>query len=255
MPQKPDLQLLREYAEEGSEAAFRELVERTTGLVYSAALRQTGSAEAAQDVAQSVFTDLARKARSLAQDPNCHGSLLGWLYRSTRFAALNQLREEHRRQARERKIMDLSSSDDQAATDWDRVGPVLDEAMSELNDEDREALLLRFFKDCDFRAVGQSLGVTDDAAQKRVSRALEKLRAAFARRGVTATAAALSSALAANAGTMAPPGLAATLSSAALAGAGLGAGTAVTATLTKTIAMTTMQKVVIAATLAVVAGT
>ena len=98
----------------------------------------------------------------------------------------------------------------ETAPDWDRVRPVLDEAMADLSDEDREALLLRFFRNHDFRAIGLSLGVSDDAAQKRVSRALERLRAEFDRRGVTTTAVALSTALGAHAVTVAPVGLATT---------------------------------------------
>src|SRR5262249_10854944 len=104
MHEKSDAQLLREYAEEGNEGAFRELVARHTDLVYSAALRQVASPDVARDVAQSVFTDLARKARSLLQKGDLHYSLAGWLYRGTHFAALNQLREERRRKTRERQI-------------------------------------------------------------------------------------------------------------------------------------------------------
>src|SRR5215471_8999570 len=106
MHEKSDAQLLREYAEDGNEDAFRELVARHTDLVYSAALRQVASPDLAWDVAQSVFTDLARKARSLLQKGNLHDSMAGWLYRGTRFAALNQLRDERRRQTRERQVME-----------------------------------------------------------------------------------------------------------------------------------------------------
>src|SRR5262245_49340617 len=106
MTEKSDLQLLREYAEHGNEAAFRELVVRQTNLGYSAALRQVTSPDLARDVAQSVCTDLARKAGSLARTDNGRDSLVGWLYRGTRFAALNQLREQRRRHACERQIME-----------------------------------------------------------------------------------------------------------------------------------------------------
>src|SRR5439155_20701472 len=106
--------------------------------------------------------------------------------------------------------------------DWDRIRPVLDEAMASLGDQDRDALLLRYFKNEDLRSVGFALGVSDDAAQKRVTRALEKLRTHLVRRGVTTTAAAVSAVLSANAVQMAPAGLSATLASASLAGAGVG---------------------------------
>ena len=255
MQDQSDAQLLREYAEHGEEAAFCEIVVRHADLIYSAALRQVVSPDLARDVAQSVFTDLARKARSLAETRAGNASLLGWLYRSTRFAALNQLRDDRRRQARDKQVMEQFDPAPETATDWDRVQPLLDEAMDELGDEDREALLLRYFKNLDFRAIGASLGVSDDAAQKRVSRALEKLRGEFARRGVTTAAVALAAALSANAVAVAPAGLAAAFSTAALAGATIAIATTTTTTAVKAIAMTTLQKTFIAATLAVVAGT
>jgi len=141
----------------------------------------------------------------------------------------------------------------ETAPEWERVQPVLDEAMAELSDEDREALLLRFFKDRDFRAIGAALGISDDAAQKRVSRALERLRAGLTSRGVTTTAGALSALLVAETVSFAPAGLAATLSTAALAGTTLA--TTATATATKAIAMTTLQKTLIAAALTAAVGT
>ncbi len=250
---KPDAQLLRDYAEHGDEAAFRELAARHTDLIYSSALRQVGSPDLACDVAQSVFTDLARKASSLSQTLSKNASLSGWLYRGTRYAALRQLRDDRRRQARERQVMEQIDPTGETENDWARIQPLLDEAMAELGDDDREALLLRYFKNHDFRAIGSSLGVSDDAAQKRVSRALEKLRADFARRGVTASAAALSAVLSANAVSLAPAGLAATLSTTALAGSAVAAA-GLTATTAKAITMTTLQKTFIATTIALLAG-
>jgi RNA polymerase sigma factor (sigma-70 family) len=251
--EQSDTQLLRDYAEHGREAAFREIVSRHADVVYASALRQAGSPDLARDVAQSVFTGLARKAQSLAGTLTGDASLLGWLYRSTRFAALNQLRDDRRRQARERQAMQHLDPASEIAPEWERVQPVLDEAMAELSDEDREALLLRFFKDRDFRAIGAALGISDDAAQKRVSRALERLRTGLTSRGVTTTAGALSALLVAETVSFAPAGLAATLSTAALAGTTL-ATAATAATATKAIAMTTLQKTLIAATLAVAVG-
>jgi RNA polymerase sigma factor (sigma-70 family) len=253
MSEASDAQLLREYVEDGNEAAFREIVIRHTDAVYSAALRQVISPDLARDVAQSVFTDLARKAPSLSRTLGARASLLGWLYRSTHFAALNQLRDNHRRQARERLAMQHFDRAPDPAPEWERIGPVLDEAMAQLGDEDREALLLRFFQSHDLRAIGQSLGVSDDAAQKRVSRALEKLRVHLTSRGVTTSAAVLSVALSAHVVQAAPAGLATMLSNAALAGSTLGATATVIAA--KTIAMATLQKTIIGATLAVAVGT
>ncbi len=253
MREKSDVQLLCEYAAHGNEAAFREIVVRHTDMVYSSALRQATSPDLARDVAQSVFTDLARKAQPLAKSMDENASILGWLFRSTRFAALNQLRDDRRRQARERQVMEHFDPAPETAPEWDRVRPVLDEAMADLNDEDREAVLLRFFKNRDFRAIGQSLGVSDDAAQKRVSRALDRLRTHLASRGVTTTAVALSTALTVNAVQAAPVGLAVTISTGALAGTSIA--TTATATTVKTIAMTTLQKTIIGATLAAAVGT
>jgi RNA polymerase sigma factor (sigma-70 family) len=253
MSEASDAQLLREYVEQGNEAAFREIVVRHTDAVYSAALRQVALPDLARDVAQSVFIDLAHKAPSLLRKLDARASVLGWLYRSTRFVALNQLRDDRRRQARERLAMQQFDPTPDPAPQWERIGPVLDEAMSQLGDEDREALLLRFFQSRHFRAIGQSLGVSDDAAQKRVSRALEKLRVHLTSRGVTTSAAALSVALSAHAVQAAPASLATMLSNAALAGSTLGATATVTAA--KTLAMTTLQKAIIGTTLAVAVGT
>jgi RNA polymerase sigma factor (sigma-70 family) len=251
MHEQTDVQLLRDYAEVGNEAAFRELVARHTGFVYSAALRQVDSPDIASDLTQGVFTDLARKARPLAEKPPGGNSLAGWLHRSTRYAVLNYLRDTRRRIANERQAMEQLIIN--SAQDWLPIRPVLDEAMDSLGDEDREALLLRYFKNLDFRAVGLALGVSDDTAQKRVSRALERLREFFSKRHVTIGASGLAVIISANAVHAAPVGLAATISSAALAGTAISTSTIITAT--KTIVMTSIQKTAITAALAVVAGT
>jgi RNA polymerase sigma factor (sigma-70 family) len=252
MHEQSDARLLREYAEHGNEAAFREIVFRHTDLIYSAAVRQSTSADLARDVVQGVFADLARKAQPLSKLLHENASVLGWLFRSTRFAALNQLRDERRRQARERQAMENVNSASEAAPLWDCMRPVLDEAMSDLSDEDRDALLLRFFKNEDFKTLGRRLGVSDDTAQKRVSRALERLRGEFARRGVTTTAGALSTAISANAVTLAPAGLAAAVSTASLIGPHMV--TSATTTIARTIVMTTPQKVLIGAALVAALG-
>jgi len=253
MTEQSDTQLLRDYSQRGHEAAFREIVLRHTDFVYSAALRQVESSAVARDVAQSVFTDLARKARPLAEKMAAGGSLAGWLYRSTRFAALNQLRDDRRRLAHERQAMEQLITNSEAAPDWERVRPVLDEAMADLSEEDREALLLRYFKNQDLRAVGLALGVSDDTAQKRVSRAVERLREFFSKRNVTIGAGGLSVLISANAVQSAPVGLAATISAAALlAGTAIHTSTAIAAT--KAIAMTTLQKTLVTATVAILAG-
>jgi RNA polymerase sigma factor (sigma-70 family) len=256
MHDKSDIQLLRDYAERGSDAAFHDLVTRHTDFVYSAALRLVDSSDLACDVAQSVFTDLARKARPLAERMPGEGSLAGWLHRSTRYAALNLLRDTRRRLANERQAMEQLLANSESSPDWERIRPALDEALDSLCDEDREALLLRYFKNHDFRAVGFALNVSDDAAQKRASRAVERLREFFAKRGVTVGASGLVVVISTNAVQAAPIGLAVTISTAST----LPGTTFATSTLTKGILLMTLtkQKVAIAAIIAlwlVIGGT
>jgi RNA polymerase sigma factor (sigma-70 family) len=180
--------LLREYAEQHSEPAFRELVERYIDLVYSVAVRRTGGdAHRAEDIVQTVFTDLARKAPNLP--PNVQ--LGGWLHKHCCFVASTVHRTETRRLARERQAMDLLNSEGTGESSWQELAPVLDEAIQELQEPDREALVMRYFEKRDLRAVGAALGTTEDAAQKRVSRALDKLRGLLAARGVALSLTAL----------------------------------------------------------------
>lgn len=223
-----DARLLRRYVEDRSQAAFAELVGRHLGLVYSSALRQVGGdAHLARDVAQTVFTDLARKAAPLAGRP----SLTGWLYTSTRYAAAKAVRAERRRRAREQEahaMQDLTR-DPTPPLDWDRLHPVLDDAMHALRERDREAVLLRFFENRDFADIGARTGLTENAARMRVDRALGKLQALLARRGVTSTAAALAGALPTHAIVAAPAGLAPTIAVGALTGASAGGGLALLA--------------------------
>lgn len=254
-----DHQLLRDYVTNGSEAAFSELVARHVNLVYSAAIRRTsGDTHLAQDVAQLVFTDLARKARSLPESV----VMAGWLHRATRYAAAQLLRTEHRRITREQEAVAMNSILSEADSDstrshptnadWAQIRPLLDEALDELSDDDRDALVLRFFEQRSLAEVGHALGTSEDAARKRVTRALEKLRVDLVRRGITTTAAMLSAAISANAVQTAPVGLAAALSTTALTGNTVFAAAAVTAT--KTITMTTLQKGIIGAVLATAVG-
>ena len=242
--------LLAEYTRNGSDAAFRELVTRYVDLVFSTALRLVeGDTHRAEDVVQTVFVDLARVARTLPEDVK----LGGWLHRDTCFVAATLMRGERRRQARERQAVEMNTLQNHSEADYSHVAPLLDEAINELEDADRTAILLRFFEQQDFRTVGQALGSNEDAARMRVTRALEKLEELLKRRGVTTSAASLGVVLAANAVQAAPVGLALTISTAAALAATTVATTA-TATAIKTIAMTTLQKNLIAAILAVVAG-
>jgi len=211
-----DAELLQRYARDRSESAFQELVQRHLDLVYSAALRQTrGDAPLAQEVAQVVFCDLARKASSLTT----RASIAGWCYTSARFAAAKVVRAERRRKAREQEAASMHELHDtpESSPNVDQLRFVLDDAMHELAPVDREAVLLRYFQDRDLKAVGAALGLSDDAARKRVERALDKLRAILERRGITSTRSALASALASVAISSAPAGLGASVATAALA--------------------------------------
>jgi RNA polymerase sigma factor (sigma-70 family) len=206
---------LREYVECQSEQAFTELVSRHVNLVYSAAVRIVGEPELAQDVSQAVFIQLARKARSLRDS----AALSGWLYRVTCHTASNMVRTEQRRRQREAEAVNRAELESNTPDAWRAMAPLLDEAMQHLNQAEQDALVLRFFEGKTLREVGQSLAVSEDAVQKRVSRALEKLRAHFAQRGVAVSAVVIASALATHAVQAAPAGLAAALAGTSLAGA------------------------------------
>jgi uncharacterized protein (TIGR03435 family) len=208
-----DKELLREYVSRNSEEAFRELVERHMNLVYSVALRQVQNAHLAEDVAQAVFIVLARKAPSLTH----LAALEGWLFRATRFAASKALRSEHRRQHWIQESARMENPTNEPSTDeaWAQIVPLLNETIGQLREADRNAVLLRFFKGKSFRVVGASLGLSEDAAKKRVSRALEKLRALLGRRGVVLPVAILAATLSVNAVQAAPVGLSASVAAVA----------------------------------------
>jgi hypothetical protein len=179
----------------------------------------------------------------------------GWLHRHTCFVAANTMRGERRRQSRERQAAEMNAQERQAETDITGLAPLVDDAINELDDADRMAILLRFFEQLDFETVGEALGSSEDAARMRVRRALEKLQPLLKRRGVTTTAGALSVALSANAIQTAPVGLAVTISTTAAALAGAALQTSAVVAATKAIAMTTVQKTIIGTVIAAAIGT
>ncbi|HVS54161.1 MAG TPA: sigma-70 family RNA polymerase sigma factor [Opitutaceae bacterium] len=218
-----DATLLQRYARDRSQEAFAELVQRHLALVYSAALRRmNGDAHRAQDVAQIVFATLARDAARLSR----HAALAGWLYAATRNAAIDLIRTERRRQQREEKAhaMEEIFNSPEAPADWEQLRPVLDEAMDQLDDRDREAVLLRFFEGRPFGAVALTLRVSEEAARKRVDRALAKLGTLLARRGITSTGGALALLLANQPAVAVPAGVANAIAAAATAGVAGAAG-------------------------------
>lgn len=197
--------LLTEYANGGSEHAFRELVKAYVDFVFSIALRSVGGDRAlAEDVTQAVFTDLARKAGLLPKDIR----LGGWLHRHTCFVARKTLRRERRRIAREKRAIELHSIEDYTEGNLAQLALVLDEAINDLPEQDREAIVLRFFEELDFRSIGEVLGSSEDAARMRVSRAVDKMGALLKRRGFTLTAAGVAFVLSGRLATAAPTGLA-----------------------------------------------
>ena len=223
-----DNELLEAWVARRSDPAFAELVRRYADMVYSAALRQVNDPLLAEEVVQAVFLVLARKAGLLRRV----AVLAGWLYRTTRLVAMSAIRAEARRHRRENEaaIMNpIAHTVDSEDSSWTQVAPLLDEAMAALPDGDRNAVLLRFFQAKPMAAVGEHLGVSQEAAKKRVSRAVDRLRDFYVRRGIALSAAALTAALARNAVQAAPVDLVAKVATVQAAAAASGGGTALAA--------------------------
>jgi RNA polymerase sigma factor (sigma-70 family) len=213
MPDANDMDLVREFARDHSEAAFTELVRRHLNLVYSVARRCTGNDGDAHDVTQAVFIILARKAAGLREKT----LLTGWLYETTRFAAARLLRTNARRHAREQEAyMQSTLNEADTAAAWTQLSPLLETAMGKLNAADRALLVLRFYENKSGPEAAALLGIREDAAHKRVTRAIEKLRKVFAQRGVTLSGAAIAGAVSANSVQAAPAALAKSVTAVAI---------------------------------------
>jgi len=220
-----DMDLVREYAQRNSEEAFATIVSRHINLVYSVALRQARDPHIAQEISQTVFIILARKAAGLSPKT----ILSGWLCQTARYASAKALTAQRRRQNREHQsFMDsiLHPESNADAETWAEIGPALDSAIAQLARKDHDALVVRFFEGRSFKEVAAGLGATEASAKMRVTRALEKLRTILARRGITRTTAIIASAVAANSVQAAPAGLATSVTFAAIKG------TAVTSSIT-----------------------
>jgi RNA polymerase sigma factor (sigma-70 family) len=219
-----DNQLLERYANAGSESAFRELVQRRINLVHSAALREShGNVPEAEDITQTVFTELARRASALTGHP----ALAGWLYTCVRQMAANFRRADIRRQRREQEAFTMNQSLGPDPTDslWQEVRPVLDDVMHELDEGDRSAVVLRYFEGRNLKEIGLTLGLTESGARMRVERSLEKLRGLLSQRGVKSTASTLGAVLVSGAVMTAPSALASTVATSALTAAASGSAT------------------------------
>ena len=219
MTELNDHELLAEYACNASEAAFATLVARYVNLVYSAARRFTGNPQHAEEITQAVFIILARKAGGLRPAT----VLSGWLYQVARLTAANFVKGEIRRQRREQEVYMQSTLTEPDAAAWQQIAPMLEEAMGRLGETDRNAIVLRYFENKTAQEVAATLKINEAAAHKRLSRAVEKLRKFFSKRGVTLTATAIAGAVAANSVQAAPAGLAVTLSATAAQGAAVAA--------------------------------
>lgn len=242
-----DNELIKSYCRDRSENAFTELVRRHINMVFSAAVRETrGNAALAEEITQSVFTELARKADRLTGHP----TLAGWLFTCVRHMSANALRAEERRKRRELQSQTMNEllSSDPSEEDWRQIQPALHDAMHQLNEKDRAVIVLRFLEERSLRDVALALGLNENAAHVRIHRALEKLRDLLAKRGITSTAGGLASCLAGTPVVPAPSSLVATVAMSALAAS------KTTSTTLGLIALLTMSKLKLSIIVVVIAA-
>ncbi len=224
MQELDDISLLRQYTERNSEDAFAVIVARHVNKVYSVALRYSRNSHQAEEITQAVFVVLAKKAHTL----NSRVILSGWLYETARLTAMTFIRSEIRRARREQEAHMQNVLNENESDVWPQIAPLLDSAVAGLSSTDKHAIVLRYFDGKSTNEVGVALGVSEDAAKMRLSRAVEKLRRFFTKRGILVPSAVLTSAIAANSVQAAP----ATLAQSATAVAFAKAATSSTSTLT-----------------------
>jgi RNA polymerase sigma factor (sigma-70 family) len=245
-----DSELLRQYAQEHAEAAFTEVVHRYVAVAYSVALRLAGGdRQLAEDAAQGMFTEMARQAATLAS----RETLAGWVHITTRNCAINLVRKERRRRSRELEAHTMQiDSFDEKTINWEQMRPLLDEAVAQLGERDAGIVVSRFFQEKSHKEIGQAFGLSEEAARKRIDRAVEKLRTYFTRRGITVSAGLLGEIITAHGAHAAPAMLADNLAATALAQAAT-APTGLILTLKTILTMSTTTKVIIAAVAAIAA--
>jgi RNA polymerase sigma factor (sigma-70 family) len=248
-----DMDLVRQYARCKSEEAFATLVSRHVNLVYSVALRQVRDTHLAEEITQTVFVILARKADSLSS----RTVVSGWLCQTARYASAKALTMQRRRQHREQEAYMQSQLNEAESNAWMRIEPLLDQAMAQLGEKDHNAVVLRFFEGRNFKDVSSALGTSEAGAKMRVNRAVEKLRKFFTRRGLTLSAAVIAGAVSAHSVQAAPIGLATTVTATVAKGT-----TVTTSTLTlinttlKLMAWTKLKTAIVVGVIAIVtAGT
>jgi RNA polymerase sigma factor (sigma-70 family) len=213
MQEPNDIALLKDFVEGNSEDAFAALVSRHINKVYSVALRYTRNPHQAEEITQAVFIILARKSRSLSQ----RVVLSGWLHETARLTAATFVRGEFRRTRREQEACMQNSLNEGSADIWPQIAPLLDSAISRLSEKDRNVILLQYFDDKSMKEVGDALGANEETAKKRVNRAVEKLRAFFAKRGIVVSGTVLTAAISANSVEAAPVAMAKSVTAVALA--------------------------------------
>ncbi len=246
-----DMNLVRQYARTNSEEAFASLVSRHVNLVYSVALRQVGDPHLAEEITQTVFIILARKAGSLAPKT----VVPGWLYRTARYAAAKALTLRHRRQDREQAAYMQSQLNGTETDTWRDIEPLLETAMGQLGERDHNALVLRFFEDRSYKDISSTLGTTEAGAKMRVNRAVEKLRAFFTKRGLTLSATAIAAAISAHSVQAAPAGLATATTVAAVKGAAVSSSTlTLIETTLKLMAWTKLKTAIVVGAIALLAA-
>jgi RNA polymerase sigma factor (sigma-70 family) len=242
-----DHDLLTRFRANRDEAAFRLLVDRHIGMVYSVARRVTDNTALAEEVAQATFTKLADKSAGITRET----ALAGWLYQTSRRLALSAVRSDARRRQREQIAAAMNLNEPSPSV----VAEYLEPAMDQLAPDDRDALLLRFFENRTLRDVGQELGLSEDAARMRVNRAIERMRDAFAKLGITGTAAWLGTTLTTSATASVPAGLGATITTAVLGGTAVAAVATAIASQTTATTMNLFNLKIAAAILGAVAVT
>jgi len=241
------LELLRQYAEGNDQDAFRQIVAEHIDMVYSACARQLGDPHMAEEVTQAVFIILAKKAAMLPETT----ILPAWLHKTARYAALNAMKMERRRRIHERRAAEMAMERSRNSGSWVKLAPVLDEGMARLADRDRAAIMLRFFEKRSIADVGAAMGVSEDAAGMRISRALDKLRSFFSRRGVAVSTAAVGALMLRNGVEAAPLALASSIGG-SVVGSGIGVGAMMGGPLVKgALKMMFWQKVKIAAAIVI----
>lgn len=249
MSRPTDAELLTAYAEQASEAAFSELVGRYVDFVYAVALRMAADPQIARDVTQCVFIAAARQARKLAARP----VLSGWFHRTAHNLASTAVRAEVRRRKREREAMNMISTSNSGEPDWQVIQPTLDDGLARLGEIDRDALLLRYFERKTAREVAERLGLSEQAAQKRIGRAVEKLRIFLGKRGVAVSGAGLAAALAGHTVEAAPAGLGSAIAATVVASAPVAVAPGL-ASIKSILVMTSAQKILVAASLTLIVG-